>query len=381
MDAVTERWRLPAGAERFGEVDDGSIRVAPLGNLGKTLAEFNVDLAPLLASFGLPADYLVEPDNTISFVMLGELLARAEALTACPHLGLLIGLHAPPSPLGMLSDLLPHCNDVATALTYLQDFFHLHDRGAMPTRWVEGETASLGYSILAPVVTGVDHIHEAALVIGCKIMQGLCGPRWRPQAVQLARRWPADPRPYREIFACPLEFDSEQYALVFPAADLKRAIACSDRVRFRVLSERLSDLRSQADFCFLEQVRRAVQGLVVLRRCSLDQVAAAFAVNRRTMNRMLAASGTTYREQLESVRRTLAQRLIAHTDLPLAAIAATLDYSDPSAFCRAYRAWVGETPRGRNRKQGPKPMDASGPGPGPEVLTPPSRRGPRRRGD
>ena len=381
MDMKAPTWRPQREVGNFGQVEDGALRVGPLGNMHKTLTDLGVDATALFAGFGLSQAYLAQSDNIIPFTVLGELLCRAEALTQCPHLGLLIGRDAPPSPLGMISELLPHCSDVGTALTYLQDFFHLHDRGAIPTRWVEGDLASLGYSVIAPMPCGVEHVHEGGLVIACKIMQVLCGPRWRPQSVQLARRWPDDPRPYREIFACPIEFDSDHYALVFPAADLRKPIIGSDRNRFQALSERLTDIRNQADLCFLEQARRTIQGLVVLRRCSLDEVAAAFAVNRRTMNRMLAASGTTYRELLESVRRTLAQRLIAHTDLPLAAIAATLDYSDPSAFCRAYRAWVGETPRGRQRKPGTRPVDTTGPGADLPWLKPPVRRGPQRRGD
>jgi AraC-like DNA-binding protein len=44
------------------------------------------------------------------------------------------------------------------------------------------------------------------------------------------------------------------------------------------------------------------------------------------------------------VRYEIARQLLEGTRLPLAEIAATLGYSDPSAFTRAFRRWSGHAP-------------------------------------
>jgi Helix-turn-helix domain len=44
------------------------------------------------------------------------------------------------------------------------------------------------------------------------------------------------------------------------------------------------------------------------------------------------------------IRFEFARQLLGNTEVPLAQIAAALDYSEASAFSRAFRRWSGETP-------------------------------------
>jgi AraC-like DNA-binding protein len=44
------------------------------------------------------------------------------------------------------------------------------------------------------------------------------------------------------------------------------------------------------------------------------------------------------------VRFEIACELLENTDMALGQIAATLKYSEPSAFTRAFRRWCGQTP-------------------------------------
>jgi len=94
------------------------------------------------------------------------------------------------SSLGAVGELLPHRADVATALAYLQNYLHLHDRAGMATRTIEGNTATLGYTLFAGPIIGVDQIYDGTLVIAQNIMRLLCGPNWKARAALLSRRRP-----------------------------------------------------------------------------------------------------------------------------------------------------------------------------------------------
>ncbi len=75
-----------------------------------------------------------------------------------------------------------------------------------------------------------------------------------------------------------------------------------------------------------------------------DTVARLFSVSRRTLLRHLHAEGHTYRQVVNEVRLEIACMLLAKTNLPLKQIAEVLNYSEPSAFTRAFERWSGQAP-------------------------------------
>lgn len=333
-----------AAKKSFGLVAEEYIRIGPIMYLEPVLARFDIAMDPLLTRAGLSRDQMSDPENTVPLFAVGKLLAECAEVSRCPHFGLLIGHHSLGESLGLLGDLLPHCADVETALTYLQDFFHLHDRGGFPTISVAGEVALLSYNILVPDLPGFRQIQDTAMTIALNMMRILCGQDWKPGLLRLALGKPLDPRPYQKLFGCKIEFNAECPEIVFPRRELRRTLPQRNNVRFQFLKEELEGLRASADFDFVARVRRIIFAFLVLQRCTLDNVARHFALHRRTLNRRLAVDGVTYRMLLNDARRMLALRMLQHTNLPLAQIAAMLDYSDPSTFTRACQKWIQLSP-------------------------------------
>lgn len=75
-----------------------------------------------------------------------------------------------------------------------------------------------------------------------------------------------------------------------------------------------------------------------------DEVAHRLSVSSRTLQRRLAAHGTTWRAEFEAVQHEQAVRLLQDTQLPLQSIAGRLGYSDHRTLGRAFRRWTGQTP-------------------------------------
>ncbi len=78
-------------------------------------------------------------------------------------------------------------------------------------------------------------------------------------------------------------------------------------------------------------------------------VAADLCLSPRTLQRQLAAEGTSFQALLDEVRAAMAQDYLARTDLSAEEIAYLLAYRDPSSFYRAFHGWTGKTP-GRMRR-------------------------------
>jgi AraC-like DNA-binding protein len=85
----------------------------------------------------------------------------------------------------------------------------------------------------------------------------------------------------------------------------------------------------------------------------LERLAGELGLSARSLQRELAARGTSYAELLTSVRREIAEDCLRDPRLPLGEIAWRLGYGQPSEFHRAFRAWTGVTPaRFRERLAG-----------------------------
>jgi len=77
---------------------------------------------------------------------------------------------------------------------------------------------------------------------------------------------------------------------------------------------------------------------------SVDAVARALHVSRRTLQRQLAAANTSVRAELERARCDAALALLRDPRSTVAEIADRLGFADPSQFTRAVRRWTGSAP-------------------------------------
>jgi AraC-like DNA-binding protein len=349
--------RAPVPAAVVGQ---GSVRVAPLLAVPDLLIEKGCDPVQILSLAGLDAGVFGDPDNIISFAAAGSLLTLCAAATSCPHFGLLTGERAGASNLGLVGFLVQNSPDVGTALRNLLLHLHLHDQGAVPTLETLGRKALLGYAIYQRRIEGIDQITDTSIAIGHNILRQLCGKGWTATEVLFAHARPKDIAPYQRIFRAPVHFDAEQSAIVFSADWLAHKIGSADPLLRHALEKQIAAMESLAPEDLAGQLRRALRTMLVTGRGSVEQVEKMFSLHRRTLNRRLHAQGISFHDLVNEVRYEIARQLLEGTRLSLAEIAATLDYSDPSAFTRAFKRWSGEPPtewranRGRAPAGNPK---------------------------
>jgi AraC-like DNA-binding protein len=205
--------------------------------------------------------------------------------------------------------------------------------------------ARLAYVIYHPETPGASHIYDAALAILTGIMRQLRGRSWSQTAVMLPRARPAKLAPYRAAFRAPLRFDAQLAAIEFPAADLDQRVAgagAGERARLRAL---LAESNAATANSMTDAVLRTLSRTIFAARPTADSVAMAVGMTRRRLHERLAAEGTRYSDLLADVRCEIARQLLLETRLPAGDVAATLHYSSPGAFSRAFKEWTGTTPR------------------------------------
>ena len=305
----------------------------------------------MLAEAGFDLKLFDDPDNQVSYMARGRLLAHCVEKTGCRHLGLLIGQQGGLHSLGLVGLLVKYSPDVGTALRSLVRYSHLHVRGATTTLTSDSHSAMLGYEIHQPRVEASDQIGDGAIALLFNVMRTLCGPDWKPAEIRLAHRKPENIDPFRRYFRAPLIFDAGQYAVVFAADWMNRSLPGADAELHRLLQRQIDALEVRHGGDFPEQLRSVLRSALVTGHASADQVAALLSMHARTLNRRLNAFGIGFRELVDEGRFEIARQMLEDSAMRVSQIAAMLDYADASAFTRAFRRWSGTTPARWRAKQ------------------------------
>jgi AraC-like DNA-binding protein len=95
---------------------------------------------------------------------------------------------------------------------------------------------------------------------------------------------------------------------------------------------------------YVAELRTSILAELASRKPSMRRAAELSGVSVRTLQRRLAAAGTTYSQLVQEIRHDAACKMLRETDMPLKAIAAALGYSELSAFSRAFYRWTGRSP-------------------------------------
>ena len=288
---------------------------------------------------------LEDPELTAPFAEMDQLIGTCVRETKCTHLGLLLGRYVNLQSFGIMGRLARNAPTVGEALQDLGAFFQLHDSGGSPSIAVDGGKVTFSYAIHVSGVRNANQVYDLSLHAMVNLMRQLCGTGWRPELILLPRKRPSDLQPYREAFGVPLHFNAMQAALEFPEWWLSRAVVDADPLLHSVLEDRASVAMDQQDPMFLGDVRRTIRILLASHDCSRGDVARKLGIHERTFGRRLRTTGTTFQQLLDEARSQLASQLLHDTRAPIARIAASLGYRDPTIFARAFRRWTGSTPR------------------------------------
>jgi AraC-like DNA-binding protein len=324
----------------------GSLRLGTYHALPTLLRECGVDPGTLLARFGLREEHLLDEDRRLGHEPSVALLSACATATGRPHFGLLLGTRVGLRSLGMVGRIAANADTVGQALKDLTGPLYLaQDSGGTPTLAVRGALATLTFELRVGDASDAAVLADLICAGMCGVLRDLCGPDWSPAGVRLARRRPAQTRPYVDVFRAPLTFNAPRCSVTFAAQWLARRIEGADALVRRVFVERARAEFAPALAPLLTDVRVAIRRAIAEQRCSRRDVAALLGIHERTLNRRLRAAATTLQALVEEVRYATACDLLRSTAGSMAQVAAAVGYRDATTFARAFRRWAGVTPR------------------------------------
>jgi len=320
------------------------VRAGPLMSLIAILREHDIDPGPVLERFGLQLRQFENPDTELPFIATSRFIERCAELTGCEHLGLLVGMRAEPSSLGIAGFMLRTAQDVDMALQALLRHLDLHDQGGVVTLNTNGQFTSLGYALHLSDVSATEQIYDLSITIACNIMRHLCGEDWNPTEVLLSRSKPRDTAPYRQVFRAPIRFNATESAIVFPTRWLKHRTPGKDPLLFEYLEQKAAELRKNKEMELIGQLHRFVRSTLITKCCTAAEAAQYIGVHERTLNRRLRERGTSFRNEVNVVRYAMARSFLANSEATNSEIALALGYTDATTFIHAFKRWANMSP-------------------------------------
>ena len=308
-----------------------SFRMVPV--ISSMLAVRRIDIAPLVREAGLPDEALhgevIAPLERVQALL--DLVARAANL---PLFGIELAERVPTGAFGLTEFLMratPSCEAALQALCEfsplinpLLDFRFTKQAGTGYLHFaVPGERDALG-----------THLNEYTLMLAVRQFSSVLGA-----PLELERAWFAhtrrDSQDLAARFHCPVELGAADCGFAVTQASLDRRPPTADPALFEFLTTQArAQLGNVGSRDIISQVARVIEARLASGAVSGNDIARAMATTFRSLQRHLAAAGTTYRDVLQHVRLRRRAEL-QRSGLTPAEIARRLGFSGVSAMRRA----------------------------------------------
>jgi AraC-like DNA-binding protein len=305
-------------------------------------------LGPFVEEVGVSPQALTDPNVLVPLDKHCRLLECAARRRGDDFIGLKIGTRVEPRDMGPLGYTILNSPTVLAALKSFVRYLRVYARGCEMELDVQGDTAyfKYRYTITDPSAVGRRQEAECTLAMLKHVVELITSRKLELEAVGFEHPKPEDTSKHIRVFEAPLYFAQDVNFLKFKASVLDRETAHAEHRLFEVLEEHLAQVLEALveEDNLVAKVGSAIAQSLSNGVPSIDEIAAALFMTKRTLQRRLADEGVLYNEYADEIRRKLAVQYVKDTKIPLTEVAFLLGYSHVSAFSRAFRRWMGQSP-------------------------------------
>jgi AraC-like DNA-binding protein len=339
LPATGQTWSLPT--------NDARAFIRALGCLG-------YDADGLLAAAGLSPSDLKDPDARISCEKLGAIVTRAQQQRFTPNLGLEMARVTPLGAYPLLDYLVLTTESVAAGARQLARYYKLV--GIPITLAVDESTEPIRLEVRTPTAP-----FSVEFATSLTILHFRHETEGRFCASQITFTHATDdPVAFERILGCPVRLASSNTISV-PVESWQLSLRRRDPVLRQLLElqaeKALANIPTRTGLAL--EMQRALVSRVATGDTSIATLGREFAMSERTLQRRLAAEGTSYQELLDDARKEAAGRYLTESTLAIGEVAYLVGYSEPAPFHRAFKRWFGVTPDVFRRQKGQSALTPS----------------------
>lgn len=307
--------------------------------------ELGGDAQELLRRAHLAPEVIGAHDSWVDYRSVISLLEIAAHATGAGDFGRRLGSRQGPEILGPVGVAARTAPTVGAALQAVEQYMTVYSPALAVgvTSMLGHPLATFEWRIVEPRPPAHGQAAELALGVSLRIFRLLAGEDFLPTSVQLRHEALTERSNYPDFFGCPVEFSAPLYGFRFPSAVLARPVDADGAVH-AVVKEYLATIAVPHGLTEVDAVVRLIRQMLPTGALDLDLIAEQLAQHPRTLQRHLAARGTSFAQLVDQVRRDEAERYLRDTDMPLGQLAGVLGFSEQSVLSRACRRWFDASP-------------------------------------
>lgn len=311
------------------------------------LAIDELDPEEVFAHAGIPAARLDDPDGLISASDIRLLMKSVIELTGDPALGLHLGQEIGIEMLDLVGMAVASAPDLRSALEMLTQYSPLLSTLAEINLVQEGERVRLVLTLVDELSSQPYFAEVCGAAFYCMVRRHLDGnfflrtartrspaPDWRDE--------------YHEVLGDETEilFEAGEDSFEFDRALLDLPLKRHSPGLYQYL--RAQAARKLASLPQAESTTATVQRLISeqmgQRLIDLTLISEEMGLNPRTLQRRLKEENTSFLLLHDACRYRRAREQLLDRDISIELLAASLGYSEPANFYRAFKTWSGLTP-------------------------------------
>ena len=309
--------------------------------------DYGIDPAPIYLQAGIPLAPPKSPQTRYPLADIRKLWELAREATGDEVIGLKTGRYAKPSNFYAFGYSWSASSTLLGAMQRLTRYMQLMSTASVEVSLTETDDSYALSAVFpdaskSPPKEGIDCGMTALLAL-CDIVaqKEIC-----PLRVELTCPATVHPEAYREALRAPVTFDAAVGTIYFDKETLREPLPlaapdvakATDRIAEQYIE--LLDPHKVAS-----QVRRLLITLLPSGKADQELVSSRLNRSMSTLQRQLQAEGLSYRDILESTRRSLAENYLRDNRHSIAQIAYLLGFSDQSNFSRAFKRWTSMSPK------------------------------------
>ena len=322
------------------------------GNILLMLTEFasktGLDIEKARVACNLHKRFLSPPVSRVPIIPFQSFWRALEDQSADPSFGIHFTEYSHRlAERDLILVMMLNCSTVGNALRLLARYHHYYSDFVQLQIDPSESSVALDY-IPADVTLRMSHHLEeamiAALILSIRLMsQG----KIKVLETRFRHSKPLNISEHNRVFSSPLRFNQPNSGVSIKADDFNLPIFLSNQqvlegVENLVLDIEESQRKSET---IASQTTRLIQSLLQNgQKPSLKDIATKFHRNDRSLQKLLSAEGTSFRELLNQARKKVALKYLETSDMSIGEIAFMLGYDEQSSFHHAFKKWTGQSP-------------------------------------
>ncbi|MDL1910474.1 AraC family transcriptional regulator [Chloroflexi bacterium CFX6] len=323
-----------------------TVSVTVLSQLFLYLNSLKVDVDGFLRSLGVDPPTVKAPDERIPVETYLLVQDEAARFVHDPYLGLHMGEFAEAGSWSILGYMMMNCKTLGEAFVKAGKYSRIIGNLIDARADVKFGKIYLAYFTPPHAPAMSRHCFDSAISSSVRMMRTLTGLPLDPLEATFAYPKPESTAEYERVFRCAVRFGSKENSLTLDWSVVNLPVRMANPSLLEHFEKYAQDFLAQMERN--DEHTRAVTKIILSRlddeSLSIEKVAKELSVSVRTLQNRLETEGVVFSDLLRDIRERLAKKYLRE-DYSVEQITYLLGFSEPSVFRKAFKKWMGITPK------------------------------------